>query len=128
MNSKWLCNDGHKKHKNDLYAFISFSLHNFPNSFPQRMEKSLNRNIDGLEDFKMPIQIISTIQSTNIAIELQLHEIQDTFAVLKDHKIAVSRNRLQHENNHFAFLHIRSIHFYVCKYLLAYFFVFCVSS
>lgn len=54
------------------------------------MEKSLNRNIKGLEDFKMPIHIISTIQSTNISIELQLHEIQDTFAILKDHKITVS--------------------------------------
>lgn len=42
-----------------------------------------------MDDFKLAMRIIATIQSTNISTELQLHEIQETFAILADHKIEV---------------------------------------
>lgn len=53
------------------------------------LKKNLDRNINGLDEFKLAMQIIATIQSTNISTELQLHEIQETFAILADHKIEV---------------------------------------
>lgn len=53
------------------------------------MKQNLNRNIKGLDDFKAVMHTITTIQSTNISTELQLHEIQETFAILGDHKIEV---------------------------------------
>lgn len=67
----------------------SFQFFDFP--FPRRKElkQNLNRNINGLDDFKLAMRIIATIQSTNISTELQLHEIQETFAILADHKIEV---------------------------------------
>lgn len=55
----------------------------------KELKKNLNRNIKGLDDFKLAMRIIATIQSTNISSELQLHEIQETFAILADHKIEV---------------------------------------
>lgn len=53
------------------------------------LKQNLNRNIKGLDEFKLAMQIITTIQSSNISTELQLHEIQETFAILADHKIEV---------------------------------------
>lgn len=55
----------------------------------KELNQHLNRNINGLDDFKLAMRIIDTIQSTNISTELQLHEIQETFAILADHKIEV---------------------------------------
>lgn len=52
----------------------------------KELKQNLNRNINGLDDFKLAMRIIATIQSTNISTELQLHEIQETFAILADHK------------------------------------------
>lgn len=54
------------------------------------MKRNLNRNIEDLSDFKIVMQAIKAIQSTNIATELQLHGIQETFAILNDHSIEVS--------------------------------------
>lgn len=61
--------------------------------FLQELKQNVNHNIKGLDDFKLAMQTIATIQSTNISTELQLHEIQETFAILADHKIEVMNYR-----------------------------------
>lgn len=62
----------------------------FPNLFTlKELKQSLNQNINGLEDFKSVMKVVTTIQSINIATELQLHRIQETFAILNDHNIQV---------------------------------------
>lgn len=64
------------------------------------LKHNLNRNIKGLDEFKLAMQIITTIQSTNISTELQLHEIQETFAILADHKIEVMNYIYAHTHRH----------------------------
>lgn len=56
----------------------------------QKLKRNLNRNIEDLSDFKTVMQAIGEIQSTNIATELELHGIQETFAILNEHGIEVS--------------------------------------
>lgn len=55
----------------------------------KELKQHLNCNLKGLDDFKLAMRIIAEIQSTNISTELQLHEIQEIFAILADHKIEV---------------------------------------
>lgn len=76
---------------------IFFSHSSFHSSMKE-LKQNLNRNISGLDEFKHSMQIIATIQSTNISTELQLHEIQETFAILADHKIEV-KNYILFEQN-----------------------------
>lgn len=56
----------------------------------QKLKRNLNRNIEDLCDFKTVMHAIKDIQSTNISTELQLHGIQETFAILNEHNIEVS--------------------------------------
>lgn len=54
------------------------------------MKADLYRKIGGFEDFKLVMETIRNIQSTTISIEIQLHEMQETYSVLEDHTIQVS--------------------------------------
>lgn len=53
------------------------------------MKADLSRKISGFDDFKLVMETIGRIQSTTITIEIQLHEMQETYSVLEDHKIQV---------------------------------------
>lgn len=53
------------------------------------MKTDLNRKISGFDEFKLVMETIGKIQSTTISIEIELHEMQETFSVLEDHKIQV---------------------------------------
>lgn len=65
----------------------------------------MNGHINGLDEFKLAMKIIATIQSTNISTELQLHEIQETFAILADHRIEVMKYILTvYLQTHFVFM------------------------
>lgn len=73
-----------------LFHFIWHALHLDGFYVMQELKRNLNRNIKDLTDFKTVMQAIEAIQSTNISTELQLHGIQETFAILNDHSIEVS--------------------------------------
>lgn len=55
------------------------------------MKSDLNRKISGFDEFKLVMETIGRIQSTTISIEIELHEMQETFSVLEDHKIQVRK-------------------------------------
>lgn len=60
------------------------------------MKADLYRKITGFDDFKLVMETIGNIQSTTITIEIQLHEMQETYSVLEDHKIQVGvYNKIQ---------------------------------
>lgn len=44
-------------------------------------------NIQGLIDFKTVMSTIAVIQATRLTVELQIREIQETYAMLDEHKI-----------------------------------------
>lgn len=47
----------------------------------------LDLNIDGLADFKTVMSTIAIIQATRLTVELQIREMQETYAMLDEHKI-----------------------------------------
>ncbi|XP_030371764.1 dynein heavy chain 10, axonemal [Scaptodrosophila lebanonensis] len=48
---------------------------------------NLNKTTRELEDFKLVMQTIATVQSTTLTNEQKIHEMQETFTVLSEHKI-----------------------------------------
>ncbi|SPP80284.1 dynein heavy chain 10, axonemal [Drosophila guanche] len=51
------------------------------------LSMNLNKTTRELEDFKLVMQTIATIQSTTLTNEQKIHEMQETFTVLSEHKI-----------------------------------------
>ncbi|XP_055696351.1 dynein axonemal heavy chain 10 [Lutzomyia longipalpis] len=54
------------------------------------LKRDLDRNINGLVDFKTVMQTISTIQSTTLTVEIQVKEMQEIFSILEEHCIRFS--------------------------------------
>ncbi|KAH8295402.1 hypothetical protein KR018_010894 [Drosophila ironensis] len=48
---------------------------------------NLNKTTRELEDFKLVMQTIATVQSTTLTNEQKIHEMQETFTILSEHKI-----------------------------------------
>ncbi|KAH8257767.1 hypothetical protein KR038_000855 [Drosophila bunnanda] len=48
---------------------------------------NLNKTTRGLEDFKLVMQTIATVQSTTLTNEQKIHEMQETFTILSEHRI-----------------------------------------
>lgn len=55
----------------------------------QSLKADLYTKITGFDDLKLVMETIGQIQSTTISIEIQLHEMQEAYSVLEDHKIQV---------------------------------------
>lgn len=53
------------------------------------LKRDLDRNINGLVDFKTVMQTISIIQSTTLTVEIQVKEMQEIFSILEEHCIRV---------------------------------------
>ncbi|EDV92648.1 GH18884 [Drosophila grimshawi] len=51
---------------------------------------NLNKTTRELEDFKLVMQTIATVQSTTLTSEQKIHEMQETFTVLSEHHIMFS--------------------------------------
>ncbi|KAH8417458.1 hypothetical protein KR222_000260 [Zaprionus bogoriensis] len=51
---------------------------------------NLNKTTRELEDFKLVMQTIATVQSTTLSNEQKIHEMQETFTVLSEHSIMFS--------------------------------------
>ncbi|GAB0094127.1 Dynein heavy chain [Sergentomyia squamirostris] len=54
------------------------------------LKRDLDRNINGLVDFKTVMQTISIIQSTTLTVEIQVKEMQEIFSILEEHCIKFS--------------------------------------
>ncbi|KAH8382819.1 hypothetical protein KR009_005420 [Drosophila setifemur] len=48
---------------------------------------NLNKTTRELEDFKLVMQTIATVQSTTLTNEQKIHEMQETFTILSEHEI-----------------------------------------
>ncbi|KAJ6635868.1 Dynein axonemal heavy chain 10 [Pseudolycoriella hygida] len=51
------------------------------------LRRDLDLNIQGLTDFKIVMSTIASIQATRLTVELQIREMQETYAMLDEHKI-----------------------------------------
>lgn len=58
-------------------------------NLPQTLSLNLNKTTRELEDFKLVMQTIATVQSTTLTNEQKIHEMQETFTILSEHKIMV---------------------------------------
>ncbi|XP_055533348.1 dynein axonemal heavy chain 10 [Wyeomyia smithii] len=55
----------------------------------QRLRTELDRNVKELSHFKSVMQTINTIQTTTLTVELKIHEMQEIYNVLQEHRIKV---------------------------------------
>lgn len=55
----------------------------------QTLSLNLNKTTRELEDFKLVMQTIATVQSTTLTNEQKIHEMQETFTILSEHRIMV---------------------------------------
>lgn len=58
--------------------------------FVQSLRNDLDKNVKELSHFKTVMQTIQTIQSTTLTVELKIHEIQEIYNILEEHRIKVS--------------------------------------
>lgn len=54
------------------------------------LSQNLNKPTKELNDFKVVMQTIATIQATTIAREIQIKDLQETYTIMSEHKIKVS--------------------------------------
>ncbi|XP_064550918.1 dynein axonemal heavy chain 10 [Drosophila montana] len=54
------------------------------------LSMNLNKTTRELEDFKLVMQTIATVQSSTLTNEQKIHEMQETFTVLSEHQILFS--------------------------------------
>ena len=59
--------------------------------FSQTLNENLNKATKELGDFKLVMQTISTIQTTTLTHEIAIRELQETYTVLSEHNINVSK-------------------------------------
>lgn len=60
--------------------------------FIQTLSFNLNKPTKELSDFKLVMQTIDTIQTTSISREIKIKDLQETYTIMSEHKIKVSRN------------------------------------
>lgn len=58
--------------------------------FFQSLRTELDRNVKELSHFKSVMQTINTIQTTTLTVELRIHEMQEIYNILQEHRIKVS--------------------------------------
>ncbi|XP_058811885.1 dynein axonemal heavy chain 10 isoform X1 [Topomyia yanbarensis] len=57
------------------------------NDHMQNLRTELDRNVKELSHFKSVMQTINTIQTTTLTVELRIHEMQETYNILQEHRI-----------------------------------------
>ncbi|KAL7729890.1 hypothetical protein ACLKA6_014739 [Drosophila palustris] len=73
----------------ELLRYVNENMRSMRNEI-KTLSLNLNKTTRELEDFKLVMQTIATIQSTTLTNEQKIHEMQETFTVLSEHQIMFS--------------------------------------
>ncbi|XP_052562272.1 dynein axonemal heavy chain 10 isoform X4 [Culex pipiens pallens] len=57
------------------------------NDHMQNLRTELDRNVKELAHFKSVMQTINTIQTTTLTVELRIHEMQEIYSIMQEHRI-----------------------------------------
>lgn len=55
----------------------------------QKLRVDLDKHVKELSHFKTVMQTIQTIQTTTLSVELKIHEMQEIYSILEEHRIKV---------------------------------------
>ncbi|KAH8358423.1 hypothetical protein KR093_000053 [Drosophila rubida] len=73
----------------ELLRYVNDNMRAMRNEI-KTLSMNLNKTTRELEDFKLVMQTIATVQSTTLTNEQKIHEMQETFTVLSEHQIMFS--------------------------------------
>lgn len=76
--------------QNSINPCLTFS--NFVS--PQNLRTELDRNVKELAHFKSVMQTINTIQTTTLTVELRIHEMQEIYSIMQEHRIKVIKQSM----------------------------------